>query len=51
MRDNFPKLFQFTTLKSEPKKLLHDYSIDHLTVDIEYEGETCVAEDAETSLS
>ncbi len=38
-------------VKSELKKLLHGYSIDHLTVDIEYEGETCVAEDAETSLS
>jgi cobalt-zinc-cadmium efflux system protein len=37
-------------VKSELKKLLHDYSIDHLTVDIEYEGETCVAEGADTSL-
>ena len=31
-------------VKNELKKLLHDYSIDHLTVDIEYEGEACVAE-------
>ena len=36
-------------VKSDLKKLLHDYSIDHLTVDIEYEGETCVAENAEVS--